>query len=388
MLCKVCTKEINTPIFETIGNQQVCCLSCVGLLQANNEDKCSECQRPVWKDSYYIINSLFYCSEKCKKKAVKNHLKKYNTIQDINIKHIQNDFYKNDSPMKSLKELRKEVKELYKDIDFDESSTIKSIPISSKSTLINLKEAQNNLKPINTNESTSNASFSKPTSIISNNNNNNFSIKYIKKYPVIPNRLSKESINRNNSFYGYDRPLSKKRNIDNFLKSRRNHSFDNHNRYLCSNNNSDEDIVFHLKYENKRNNYFTSNENSKSKKMKLKQTFLKLKNNRIPSLKAKIAKYQIPNPILNQYNLNGRNNNKYNNYRYYDSRFENNENKNYINIPYKTDNFSDKNYLKFNENNIKLNRNMNQNINNIPQKERNDYYSNYENYKYIDNSYF
>lgn len=388
MLCKVCTKEINTPIFETIGNQLVCCLSCVGLLQANNEDKCSECQRAVWKDSYYIINSLFYCSEKCKKKAVKNHLKKYNTIQDINIKHIQNDFYKNDSPMKSLKELRKEVKELYKDIDFDESSTIKSIPISSKSTLINLKEAQNNLKPINTNESMSNASFSKPTSIISNNNNNNFSIKYIKKYPVIPNRLSKESINRNNSFYGYDRPLSKKRNIDNFLKSRRNHSFDNHNRYLCSNNNTDEDIVFHLKYENKRNNYFTSNENSKSKKMKLKQTFLKLKNNRIPSLKAKIAKYQIPNPILNQYNLNGRNNNKYNNYRYYDSRFENNENKNYINIPYKTDNFSDKNYLKFNENNIKLNRNMNQNINNISQKERNEYYSNYENYKYIDNSYF
>ena len=182
--------------------------------------------------------------------------------------------------------------------------------------------------------------------------------------------------------------MSKKRNIDNFLKSRRNHSFDNHNRYLCSNNNTDEDIVFHLKYENKRNNYFTSNENSKSKKMKLKQTFLKLKNNRIPSLKAKIAKYQIPNPILNQYNLNGRNNNKYNNYRYYDSRFENNENKNYINIPYKTDNFSDKNYLKFNENNIKLNRNMNQNINNIPQKERNEYYSNYENYKYIDNSYF
>ena len=38
MLCKVCSKEINTPIFETIGNQMVCCLSCVGLLQANNED--------------------------------------------------------------------------------------------------------------------------------------------------------------------------------------------------------------------------------------------------------------------------------------------------------------------------------------------------------------
>ena len=199
MFCKVCSKEVNSSIFETVGNQLVCSLACVGLLQAISEDKCNICQRPVWKDNYYKIDTLFYCSEKCKKKAVKNHLKKYNTIQDINIKHIQNDFYKNDSPMKSLKELRKEVKELYKDIDFDESSTIKSIPISSKSTLINLKEAQNNLKPINTNESMSNASFSKPTSIISNNNN--FSIKYIKKYPVIPNKLSKESINRNNHFY-------------------------------------------------------------------------------------------------------------------------------------------------------------------------------------------
>ena len=71
MLCKVCSKEINTPIFETIGNQMVRCLSCVGLLQANNEDRCNSCQRPVWKDNYYKIDSLFYCSERCKKRPLK-----------------------------------------------------------------------------------------------------------------------------------------------------------------------------------------------------------------------------------------------------------------------------------------------------------------------------
>ena len=71
MLCKVCCKGINSAIFETIGNQIVCSLSCVGLLQSNNDDKCNQCQRPVWKDNYYKIDSLFYCSERCKKRPLK-----------------------------------------------------------------------------------------------------------------------------------------------------------------------------------------------------------------------------------------------------------------------------------------------------------------------------
>ena len=382
MICKVCTKEINTPLFETISSQQVCSLSCVGLLQSNEEDKCNECQRPVWKDNYFIINSLFYCSEKCKKKAVKNHLKKYNTIQDINIKHIQNDFFKNDSPMKNIKELRKEVKELYKDFEFDDTSTIKSIPISSKSTLINFKEDQNNIKVINNNENIDNMSVTQPKNIIKNKN---LSMKkYIKKYPVIPNRLSKENKSRNNSFYGYDRPMSKKRNIDNFLKMRKNHSFEKHNKYFY-NNNDDEDIVFHLKYDNKKNSFSSiRNDNNYNKRAKLKQTFLKLKNKHIPSLKAKIVKYQIPNPLLYQYNLNGRNNNRYNNYRYYEGHFENNENRNYINIPYNTENYSNKNYQKFNEINTNFDGNINKQFDIKPQNE----FSNYENCKYIDNSFF
>ena len=97
----------------------------------------------MWKDNYYKIESFFYCSEKCKKKTVKNHLKKFNSIQDLNIKHIQNEYFKNDSPMKNLKELRKEVKEFYKDFDIDENSTLKSIPISCKSTF-RIQDNKNN----------------------------------------------------------------------------------------------------------------------------------------------------------------------------------------------------------------------------------------------------
>ena len=145
MFCKVCSKEVNSSIFETVGNQLVCSLACVGLLQAISEDKCNICQRPVWKDNYYKIDTLFYCSEKCKKKAVKNYLKKYNTVQDLNIRHIENEFFRNDSPIKNLKDLRKEVKQFYKDFDIDETSTIKSIPISCKSTF-KYQDNQNNIK--------------------------------------------------------------------------------------------------------------------------------------------------------------------------------------------------------------------------------------------------
>ena len=346
MFCKVCSREINAATFETIGNQIVCSLACVGLLQSNDEDKCNECQRPVWKDNYYKIDSLFYCSERCKKKVVKNHLKKFNTIQNINIMHIENEFFKNDSPMKNLKELRKEVKEFYKDFDMDETAIIKSIPISCKSTfnykdkiIDNDKESINNISSINNQK----------------NNNKILSLKkYIKKYPAIPNRLSKNSLSREK------RNNSRKKTIENFLKRRKNYSFDNHDKYFYNTNDKDADIVCHLKYINKRRNNNNSffNDNKKSdKRAKLKQTFLKLKNNNIPIIKTKNAKYQIPNPLLYQYNLNEGKKSKYNNYRYYERRFENKENNNSINIP-----FSTENYFKNIDLNNKENKEMTQNF--------------------------
>ena len=89
-------------------------------------------------------------------------------------------------------------------------------------------------------------------------------------------------MNKNNSFYkdkkSDKRAISRRRNIENFLKQRKNHSFDNYYRYI-NNNDKDEDIVFQLKYVNKRNNSINSDKKSK-KRTKLKQTILKLKNNR------------------------------------------------------------------------------------------------------------
>jgi hypothetical protein len=379
MLCKVCSKEINTTIFETVGGQIVCCLSCVGLLQANNEDKCNECLRPVWKDNYYKIDSFFYCSEKCKKKAVKNYLKKFNTIQDINIKHIQNEFFKNDSPMKNLKELRKEVKEFYKDFDMDETATIKSIPISCKSTFRIQDNLNNNIKII--------APMKEELSNINNMSvtqpkykKQNLSVtKYVKKYPVIPNRFSKNNSSRNNSLCNEKKIVSRKKTIENFLKRRKNFSFDNQDRYVNKNDN-DEDIVFHLKYVNRKGNNSISNDRNYNKRAKLKQTFLKLKNNNIPNLKTKIAKYKIPNPLvnqLNQFNLKSKNAHKYNNYRYYEGNAENNENQNYSNLPLQIGNYYEKNYFNYN------NENKEQNF-----IERNDIYRIEANYKCADYSYF
>ena len=363
MFCKVCSREINVGIFETIGNQIVCSLSCVGLLQANEEDKCNVCQRPVWRDNYYKIDSLFYCSEKCKKKVVKNHLKKFNTIQDININHIENEFFKNDSPMKNLKELRKEVKEFYKDFDYDETATIKSIPISCKSTF-NYKDNQNNINIVdNYKDSINNMSVTQPK-----NMKQNFSMKkYVKKYPVIPNRYSKNSITNNKSFYKEKRSLSRQKNIENFLKKRKNYSFDNKTKYFNYQENDDE-ITCHLMYVNRRNNSINNDQNY-NKRAKLKQTFLKFKNNNIPILKTKLDKNQIPNPIFYQHNLKGNNNSKYNNYRYYEGLYENKENQNITNVPCLTGNYFEKHYFK-NDNIINNEKNnMNQNF-----IERNDIY--------------
>ncbi len=79
--------------FETIDDESVCCLSCVGLLVSNDKDKCDNFQRHAWKDNYYVIDSQNYCSEKCKPTAVKRYLKRNNSIMRINIKHIQNEYF-------------------------------------------------------------------------------------------------------------------------------------------------------------------------------------------------------------------------------------------------------------------------------------------------------
>ena len=337
MFCNVCSREINSPFFETIGNQFVCSLACVGLLEPNNEDKCNQCQRPVWKDNYYIIQSKNYCSEKCKKIAVKKYLKKNSNIKNVNIKHIQNEYFRNDSPTKNLQELRKEVKELYNDFQFD--STIKSNEnsINNKIEDNNLKEIQNLDNDYELNDKNENCLK------IIKNSNEAFSLKNSNKCSMIPikkPRLKKDiNIFKNHSFYKNPISLSKKRVIENYKRTRTNYSFDNQEQYLYQNNNIS--INPPLKHSSIRSNHSMSNINQcLKKKMRLKPTILRYQNKR-----QKLKTIMIPNP--NMPNVNEPNNYRFKIIKYRDS-LEGNENESYSNIQYVTHNNYNKIDNRFN----------------------------------------
>ena len=337
MFCNVCSREINSPFFETIGNQFVCCLACVGLLESNNEDKCNQCQRPVWKDNYYIIHSKNFCSEKCKKIAVKKYLKKNSNIKNVNIKHIQNEYFRNDSPTKNLQELRKEVKELYNDFQFD--STIKSNENSINNNIKdnNLKEIQNLDNDYELNDKNENCLK------ITKNSNEAFSLKNSNKCSMIPikkPRLKKDiNIFKNHSFYINPISLSKKRVIENYKRTRTNYSFDNQEQYLYQNNNIS--INRPLKHSSIRSNHSMSNINQcLKKKMRLKPTILRYQNKR-----QKLKTIMIPNP--NMPNVNEPNNYRFKIIKYRDS-LEGNENESYSNIQYVTHNNYNKIDNRFN----------------------------------------
>ena len=340
MFCNVCSREINSPFFETIGNQFVCCLACVGLLEPNNEDKCNQCQRPVWKDNYYIIHSKNYCSEKCKKIAVKKYLKQNSKIKNVNIKHIQNEYFRNDSPTKNLQELRKEVKELYNDFEFD--STIKS---NENSIDNKIKVKDNNLNEIQkiSNDYEMHDKNENCLKIVKNNNDS-FSLKNSQKCSMIPikkPRLKKDiNIFKNHSIYKNPISLSKKREIANYKRARTNYSFDNQDKYLYPNNNIR--INPPLKYSSIRSNHSMSNINQCLKKrIRLKPTILRYQNKR-----QKLKTIMIPNP--NMPNMNEPNNYRFKIIKYRDSLEGNeneNENENYENIQYVTHN----NYNNYNK---------------------------------------
>lgn len=333
MFCNVCSREINSPFLETVGSQFVCCLSCVGLLESNNEDKCNQCQRPVWKDNYYIIHSKYYCSEKCKIIAVKKYLKKNNNIKNVNIKHIQNEYFTNYSPSKKIKELRKEVRELYNDFKFDESNTIKSSENS-----IDNKYNDNNLKE----NSKYNYNYdiidkNKKCLKICQNNKELLNIKNSEKCLMIPNKKPKlkNGINilKNYLINKSPRSLPKKKEILNYKRNRSNFSFDNQDKYIYGNNN----IIINpaLKYSSIKNCHSMSNINQSLKnKIKIKHNILKYQNKR-----QKLKTIIIPSP--NMPNMNEKSNYCFKNINCCKS-LEKDENENYDNIQYDTHN----NYTK------------------------------------------
>lgn len=116
--CPVCYKDIYSSKLKTIGDQMVCSLSCVGLLNGNETDSCQYCKRPVWKDNYYKINNKICCSEFCRDTI----LEKLNIPKNSNIiKHFQENIFMNINPtiLKNTKQLREEVLKVYNDFQFD-----------------------------------------------------------------------------------------------------------------------------------------------------------------------------------------------------------------------------------------------------------------------------
>ena len=403
MFCNVCSKEIYSPKYETVGNQVVCCLSCVGLLVSNEQDKCDQCQRPVWKDNYYIFNSKNYCSEKCKVKAVKRYLKQNTSLTGVNINHVQSEYFKNDSPIKNLQELRKEVKELYKDFEFEENNSNNNQNSLDKNPFPNIKTVEslkkideinetsdndenkskynNNINPnsntnsINTNDNNNtnsiNNDFISINNDINNNinyeNNNNINLKNepVKKYNLIPNKIASiKIIDNDNSYddkYNCPRLLSKKNILKSYRRVRNNYSFDNKDKVLYDNN--DMESINNFKYSCNNYNKSIGNINrSLQRNMKLKPTILRYQNKE-QKLKNKLL-IKIPNPHMN--NINDKNNSRFNN------SFANNENENCQNIDYSNRNMYKKHYKYFNTvyDNYKSNNNNYQNNNNDLKREK------------------
>ena len=350
MFCNVCSKEIFSPKFETIGDQIVCSLSCVGLLVSKEEDKCDNCQRPVWKDNYYIFNSKNYCSEKCKITAVKRYLKQNTSSTGVNIKHVQNEFFKNDSPLKNLQELRKEVKELYNDFEFEENCSTNNVPSTStleKNSISNLKTIKS-IKKINE----VNEPFYNNENINENENepnpepeqyNNNAINESVKKFNLIPHKVMSLKINKENNEFKGPRLLSRKKILKSYKRVRNNYSFDNRDKMLYNEN--DMENVKPMKYSvyNNHNNYSPLNINNRNnsikKNMKLKPTVLRCHNND-KKLKNKLL-IKIPNPHMPTINVK--------NLDRYNDTYINDENENYENIDYSNTNLNNyKNYRQFN----------------------------------------
>ena len=119
--CSACFKDNIISKLRTIGDQIVCSLACVGLLNSNEQDSCDYCHRPVWRDSYYKVNNKFYCTEMCKDKIISELKIPYDSksIQYFQENIFFNDDNNTDSDFNNSKQLREEVLKFYKDFQFD-----------------------------------------------------------------------------------------------------------------------------------------------------------------------------------------------------------------------------------------------------------------------------
>ena len=138
--CSVCNKGHISEDLNTIGNQSVCCLSCVGLLKANKKDACAYCRRPVWKDNYYEVDNLYFCSEKCKN-IVQEKLIKEKGSKFIKFRHFKEEKYCKEKIQNNLDEPNNEY---YDNNEWNKNSFIQKEP--DKDEIKNKKENKNDMK--------------------------------------------------------------------------------------------------------------------------------------------------------------------------------------------------------------------------------------------------
>ena len=100
--CSACFKDNIISKLRTIGDQIVCSLACVGLLNSNEKDSCDYCHRPVWRDSYYIVNNKFYCTEICKDKIISELKIPYDSKS---IQYFQENIFFNDNNIDCISNL-------------------------------------------------------------------------------------------------------------------------------------------------------------------------------------------------------------------------------------------------------------------------------------------
>ena len=193
--CNVCNKGNISGDLTTIGNQSVCCLSCVGLLKSNKKDACSCCGRPVWKDNYYEIDNLYFCSEKCKNK-IQEKIIKEKGVKYIKIRHFNEEKYYKESP----KNIQKFIKEEKIQNNFYE---------------------QNN-EVYESNEWNKNSFIQKESDTNENNNNKKDSMKISYRIEKSIHKKNIYSNNNNNNNYSNNYKIPKKNSLKNKKKEKKN----------------------------------------------------------------------------------------------------------------------------------------------------------------------
>ncbi len=309
--CPICRKEIYSAKLKTVGNQVVCSLSCVGLLNGNETDSCNYCKRPVWRDNYYKIEDKLCCSEFCRDIiSEKLNIPKNSSL----IKHFQENIFININPtsLKNTKQLREEVLKVYNDFKFDTNEDISAFHNSMKKE----RNSKNNLtyKRKETNNS---------KDYLNRNNRNNNKIKELKSLRDLKEYLKKNNTNHNYLLRSNDIDIYQSKNlrtkiINNIKEVSKSNdlTLNRKNNIITKKDNSKDNRVNHDNYilKNPYNNYIKNSNNNKRNKVRT---------IRITDLEGKKNNYSN-----NKYNINDKDGD-YNNYKKINKTIDN-ENTNYF----------------------------------------------------------